>query len=35
VARMGRLITAAIDDARPEAVEIAARPARLTQLAVQ
>jgi glycosyltransferase involved in cell wall biosynthesis len=35
VARMGRLITAAVDDARPETLEIAASPARLTQFAVQ
>jgi glycosyltransferase involved in cell wall biosynthesis len=35
VAQMGNIITAAIQDARPETLEIARRPARLTELAVQ
>jgi glycosyltransferase involved in cell wall biosynthesis len=35
VSQMRRLITDAIDDAKPETLEIAARPARLTELAVQ
>jgi glycosyltransferase involved in cell wall biosynthesis len=35
VSQMRRLITNAIGEARPETLEIAARPARLTELAVQ
>jgi glycosyltransferase involved in cell wall biosynthesis len=35
VSEMGRLIVAAIKDARPEMVAVAARPARMTELAVQ
>jgi hypothetical protein len=35
VGQMRRLITDAIEDAKPETLEIAARPARLTELAVQ
>jgi glycosyltransferase involved in cell wall biosynthesis len=35
VSRMGRLISAAINEATPETVEVAARPARVTELAVQ
>jgi glycosyltransferase involved in cell wall biosynthesis len=35
VSQMGKLITSAIEDAKPETLEIASRPARLTELAVQ
>jgi hypothetical protein len=35
VSQMGRIITSAIQDAKPENLEIARRPARLTELAVQ
>jgi glycosyltransferase involved in cell wall biosynthesis len=35
VSEMGRLIRAAVKDATPERLQIAARPARVTELAVQ
>ncbi len=35
VSQMGKLINSAIEDAKPERLEIASRPARLTELAVQ
>jgi glycosyltransferase involved in cell wall biosynthesis len=35
VSQMSKLITSAIEDAKPETLEIASRPARLTELAVQ
>jgi glycosyltransferase involved in cell wall biosynthesis len=35
VSQMGKIITSAIQDAKPEKLEIARRPARLTELAVQ
>jgi glycosyltransferase involved in cell wall biosynthesis len=35
VSQMGRLISAAINEATPETVEVAARPTRVTELAVQ